>query len=225
MHSIPRGKDLRQLIKECLDIKNVSGDESLLSELRNTSILPIRAIIGHQWLCRLKLSEGDVISTCMKMKSDELKVIYCPEPCISLPYFVDVQVLVMTNIPDTKQSEFRAFLESIVGHNYFELHPNGMRSFRTRFADDDTALCVFSALKYCVFKGQLVTVTPMTSSAPIPEKSPLCPILVHKKRNQQRKEKKLRDQVKKPAEMSLTTKLSENARIPNAYSRSNIWKR
>lgn len=221
-----RRKDLHQLIKECVDINNLSRDESLLSELKETSILPIKAIVKHQWFYAMNLSEDDIISVCNRMENSQLKVVYCPDPCISLPYFVDLQILIISDIPDTKQAEFRGFLESIVGHNQFEVHPNGIGSFRTRFADNDTGLGVLASFNYCTFKGKHLTVTPQTSLVPIADKPPLCPIPVHKKRSQQRKQK-LKSQGKEPENLSvvITAKISENTRIPNAYSRSGTWRR
>ena len=214
-----RGKKLSQLIEECLCLDNFIRDENLIVALKGTSTLPIRALLQHPMLYVHRPSEGDIIAACSEVSNYELKIVRCPDSCIILPFYVDLEVLVMSNLPDAKQSEFREFMVSILGHKNFEVHPFCRGSFKTRFADRTTALCVFNAMKYCSFKGQHVVATPHSSLTPMTEKPPLQPVPVHKTRSQQRKQKKQRErEAQKQANIKTPLESQHMNHIPHVQS-------
>ena len=178
-----RGQTLCRLTEQAVSMETLPSDLSLVSRLRGTSILPIAALVQHRSFAKLRATESEIVSACNQSSILQGKIVYCPDACLVLPFFVDLRVLIVSNVPNAKQSEFREFISAILGHKYFEVHPyHQPSSFKTRFVDTNTSLCVWRALSYCAFKGAVMTATPLSSLVAIEQVEVLKPIPVHKKR-------------------------------------------
>ena len=217
-----RGQTLCRLIEQTINIEAFTSDIALVSRMRGTSILPIGAFVGHQLFSRFRITENDIINACEQSTELKGRMVYCPDACLVLPFFVDPKVLIVSNLPDAKQAEFRSFVALLLGHKYFEVHPNPKpNSFKTRFADTNTAFAVWRALNYCAFKGSILTAAPLASLVPIEQLEELKPIPVHKKRENktQRKRKQRIKNAKKvelPAVVPMAAAILGGNQVPQA---------
>jgi hypothetical protein len=146
-----------------------------------------------------------------------LRLLYKPDPCVVLPFFVDATVLIVSNPAGAKQTELRAFFTSLLGHSFFEVHPCDQCSFKVRFADKPTAICVWRALKYCPFKGQFLGCTPMASLVRVADDSPIRPAPKRLKRDGRvRRKQKMREKMQR----ATATRTDGNcpAALPNAMA-------
>jgi hypothetical protein len=155
-------------------------DVNLVSNLRGDSILPINALLNHPCLIPCHPTEAYLLSVCEKRST--LRTLYIPDACVVLPYFVEVTILRIANPNSVKQVEFRAFLTTLPGHTLFEVHRFDNQSFKVRFADKATALCIWCALKYCPFKDGLFSCVPMASVVRMEGRGPIRPQLKRLKR-------------------------------------------
>jgi hypothetical protein len=176
---------LSRLIERTVAIESLPGDLSLVSSLNGDSRLPIRSLIHHRSFLPYRPTEATIIAACAQSSTLGSRLIWCPHACLILPFHVDPTVLIIGNTPDVKMNEFRTFLTRILGHGWFEIHPNHQpHSFRTRYADVATALCVWRALQYCPLHGHHTTSTVFASLLPLEPNRPVNPKGVHKKRSQ-----------------------------------------
>jgi hypothetical protein len=187
---------LSNLLDRTITIDNLPTDVNLVSNLRGDSILPLAALLDHPRFLSLHPTEEQLLAAIAQHST--LRLLYKPDPCVVLPFFVAPNVLIISNPSGAKQAEFRAFLTTVLGHNFFEVHPCNQCSFRVRFADKMTSLCVWRALKYCVFKGKLLSAVPMASLVRVADDEPIRPTpkrlrndgrVVRKHRNREKMQK------------------------------------
>ena len=221
-----RGQTLCRLSEQAINIDTFPSDLSLVSRLRGTSILPIAALTQHQSFLRFRATEAEIISACDQSSILRGKIVFCPDACLVLPFFVDPKVIIVSDVPDAKQAEFRSFIALLLGHKYFEVHPNHQpNSFRTRFADTSTALCVWRALSYCTFKGRTMRAAALASLVAIEQLGILKPIPVRKKRptTSERKQRRRMQKARKvekledlPAVVPMAAVILSGSELPQA---------
>lgn len=188
-------ESLPSAVERTVAIESLASDLSLVSWLNGDSMIPISAIARHFSISRLRVTESELISACEQSSILQGRIIRCPDACLVLPFFVDRTMLVVSNMPDVKMSEFRDFIARLLGHKYFEIHPSHQpHSFRTRYADVATCLCVWRAISCTFFRGNQLLVSVMVSLIPPATRESLRPIPKHKKRAEtgERHKKKVR---------------------------------
>jgi hypothetical protein len=189
---------IAKLIERTISIDALPKDVTLVARLRGDSILPIDALLCHQRLVSCHPTEEQLLIACGQIAN--LRILYNPDPCIVLPFFVEATVLIISNPDGAKQAEFRAFLTSLLGHSFFEVHPYDRCFFKVRFADKPTAISLWRALQYSPFRGQFLSVSPMPSLVKATDIGPIRPApkrLKNDGRVQQKK--KLRERMQKAA--------------------------
>ncbi|OHT03407.1 hypothetical protein TRFO_06619 [Tritrichomonas foetus] len=224
------GQTLGRLIGECTSMENLPHDISLVSVLRGASILPLDSLVSHPKFIRISPSISDLVYACEHSQQLYNRIVYCPDPCLVLPYFVDPTVLIVSNVLNAKLNDFRKFITGILGHSYFEVHPYSPRGcFKTRFADISTAVSFWRSLKYFCYNGGFINCCPVFSPSPFPEKGKIVPIPKRKKRaGRVEKKKKMKDRqiqnqisAKKleeemPAALPMAIMLSGKSQMPQA---------
>jgi hypothetical protein len=180
-----RLETLSRLIERALAIESLPGDLMLVAALKADFRLPVSVLTHHRSLYALRPTESDVIEACGQSPFLHGNLIWCPDALIVIPFYFDPTTLVISNTPECKMCDFRAFLTRLLGHDYFEVHPNHQpRSFRARFRDHATALCMWRALQFAPFRGNVMTSTILASLVPLDPPKPLSPSHAHKKRSQ-----------------------------------------
>jgi hypothetical protein len=159
---------LAATLEQLLTIESLPTDVNIVAHLRGDSMLPLSALSDHRLL---RATPEELVSACKSFR-----LIFCPDPCIVLPFFVEPRVVIVSHLPhDAKQSEFRKFVATLLGHTLFEVHPHTKGSFKVKFADVHTALCVWRALKYCPFDGSFLDCAPVALNVGIAEGERLIP--------------------------------------------------
>lgn len=217
-------QSLSRLIIDCTTMEHLPHDQNLVSVLRGASILPLSAFVKHTKFLRFSPSITDIVLACENSGFLRNRIVYCPDPCLVLPFFVDPTVLIIDKVKDTKLNDFRKYVSIILGHGYFEVHPyspNG--SYKTRFADVSTAISFWRALKYFPINGGFVQCVPISSPSPFPEKGKLTPIPQRKKKvNRTERKRRNRMKTKKahdesmPAALPMATCLTGMNQMPQA---------
>ena len=208
-----------------IDIRNLPHDFSLVSSLRGASIIPLISIVNHSRFLRLTPTIYEITEACEHSFELSKQIIYCPDPCLVLPYFVDPTVLIISQVPKIKLNDFRVYIKSLIGHSYFEVHPYSSGSFKTRFSDMQTAMSVWRALKYVPLNGVIVKCRPPSSISPFPEIGKLVPKPQRKtktgraekkrrKKKQMAAAKRLEEEL--PAALPMAAQLSGKCRLPQA---------
>ena len=200
------------------------NDANLVSVLRGASILPLISFVKHSKFLRFSPTISEIVAACEKSETLRNRIVYCPDPCLVLPFFVDPTVLIVENVKDTKLNDFRKYVNIIIGHGYFEVHPYSPQgSYKTRFADISTAISFWRALKYFPINGNFVKCCPVSSPSPFPEKGKLVPIPQRKKKiNKSERKRRNRMKTKKaidesiPAAIPMATRLTGMHQMPQA---------
>lgn len=189
-------QNLSRIITEITSMEYLPHDINLVSALRGASILPLSSLINHSKFIRLYPTLAEIVSACEKSEFLCNRIIYYPDPCLVLPFFVDPTVLIIENVKDTNMNDFRLYIKTVLGHGYFEVHPYSPHgSYKTRFADIPTAISFWRALNYFPINGGFVKCFPISSTSPFPEKEKLVPIPQRKKKIN-RTERKRRNKMK-----------------------------
>jgi hypothetical protein len=187
--------NLATMVDSLISVEALPSDFLFVSQIRGSSMLPVKAILAHPAVVRLHVTEADLQKACSKS-------VFCPDPCIVLPFFVEPRVLIVSGFCGAKQAEFRNFVIALLGHQYVEIHPYlGENSFKARFADIPTAMCFWRALNYAAFKGMLVSVVALSSLMPIEEVNQLTPR--GRRKNNHRVMEHRRNRLKKIEESSV----------------------
>lgn len=220
--------NLIRLITECASMEYLPYDTNLVSYLRGASILPLASFINHSKFIRFSPTITDLVTACEKSDFFCNRIVYCPDPCLVLPFFVDPTVLIVENVKDTKLNDFRIYVKIVVGHGYFEVHPYSPHgSYKIRFADLPNSISFWRALNYFPINGGFVKCYSISSPSPFPEKGKLTPIPQRKKKVN-RTERKRRNKMKSkkavdesipaalPAAMLMAPRLSGNNQMPQA---------
>lgn len=153
-------------VDDLVDIATFPNDPMLVSHLRGASLIPVEMVLALPRFAGCTRS----ILTAVCARSPETRgyIVFCPDACLVLPFFVDATTLVVSDLPNCKQSEFRAFIASIVGHLEFEVHPHDhSHSFKARFGDVSTALGLWRALAYVTFRGRRLRANVDATESPV----------------------------------------------------------
>jgi hypothetical protein len=198
-------------LEQLLTIESLPTDVNIVANLRGDSMLPLSALTDHR---QLRATPEELVSAC-----ESFRLIHCPDPCIVLPFFVEPRIVIISNLPnDAKQSEFRKFVAVLLGHTFFEVHPHTKGAFKVKFADAQTALCVWRALKYCAFEDSFLNCVPVALNVRIAEDEKVIPNPRRKTpttgRVYKRKKEKMRANPQMPAALPIA--MAGNGDLPQA---------
>lgn len=216
-----RTKTFERILHECISDSYLPTDITLFSVIRGTSILPLSSFLHHSKFLRYEPTIEELISSCEYSNTLKNRIVFCPDPCIVLPFFVDATTLIVEKVINTKLNDFRKIVSSVLGHRFFEVHPYSSGSFKTRFADISTAVSFIRALKYIPINNGYVVCHPVYSPSPFPEKGKLVPIPQRKKKVV-RNEKVRKAKANKTKNLKKTPEQSLPAAIPMAILLSSL---